>query len=89
MNYAMIENGVVANIIWLSPSNAADFPEAIALHDRTVAMGDSYTEGVFLRNGAPVLTDTERLTQANQEIAALDAALLDAAYENIIGGMGV
>lgn len=87
MNYAVIENGVVTNIIWLSPANAADFPGVIPLEGRPVAMGDSYSGGVFTRNGAPVLTDSQRLTQANQEIAALDAALLDAEYESILGGL--
>ena len=28
MNYALIENGVVTNLIWLYPANAADFPWA-------------------------------------------------------------
>ena len=28
MNYALIENGVVTNLIWLYPANAAEFPGA-------------------------------------------------------------
>ena len=31
MNYAWIENGVVTNLIYLLPSNAAEFPHAVPL----------------------------------------------------------
>ena len=31
MNYALIENGIVANIIWLYPANAGDFPSAVPI----------------------------------------------------------
>ena len=68
MNYALIENGVVSNIIALRSSNAADFPGAVALGDRPVGIGDSYQDGKFYRDGAEVLT-------AAEEIAAMRAAL--------------
>ena len=87
MNYALIENGIVTNVIRLSPGNAADFPGAVPLLDRPVAMGDAYDGTDFTRNGETVLTKNERLAQANEEIAALDEALLNAEYENIIGGL--
>ena len=29
MNYALIENGVVPNLIWLYSGNEADFPSAV------------------------------------------------------------
>lgn len=31
MNYALIENGIVTNIIWLLPTNADDFPDAVPM----------------------------------------------------------
>ena len=68
MRYAWIENGVVTNIIVLNDRNAEDFPEAVKLGDRPVAIGDTYTDGKFFRNGAEVLTLAE-------ENAALMAAL--------------
>ena len=68
MNYALIENGVVSNIIALRSSNAADFPGAVALYDRPAGIGDSYQDGKFYRDGAEVLT-------AAEEIAAMRAAL--------------
>lgn len=68
MRYAWIENGVVTNTIVLNDRNAGDFPRAVKLGDRPVAISDSYADGKFYRNGAEVLTLAE-------ENAALMAAL--------------
>lgn len=73
MNYALIQNGIVTNIIWLYPGNASDFPNAVPTNDIPVAIGDTYTDGVFYRNGERVLTELE------QAIAEADAA--EAAYQ--------
>lgn len=54
MNYALIENGVVTNIIWLSPNNAKDFPNAVYYGDIPVGVGDSYIDGKFYRDGKEV-----------------------------------
>ena len=54
MIYAIIENGVVANIV------VGPLPDAIAgvaIGDYPVAIGDSYLDGVFLRDGTPVLPE--------------------------------
>ena len=60
MNYALIlPEGVVENIIWLSPANKDDFPNAVCVEDRPVAIGDNYASGVFTREGEPVLTAVE------------------------------
>mgnify|MGYP004513939403 FL=1 len=67
MNYAIIENGVVGNVIVLRPANAGEFPGAVALHDRPVGIGDSYQDGKFYRDGEEVLT-------AAEEIAAMQTA---------------
>lgn len=91
MNYALIEDGIVTNIIWLYPANASDFPNAVPMGDVPVSIGDTYVDGVFYRDGERVLTYSESLAQIIEEqeatIAELDAALLDAAYENIVGGL--
>ena len=81
MHYAWIENGVVTNIIWLYEGNAHEFPNAVKLSDVPAQIGDTYTDGVFYRNGEPVLTALE---QANATIAALDAEVIDLTYQNII-----
>lgn len=62
MNYALVgEDGAVENIIWLNDANAGDFQSAVCVADRPVAIGDHYTDGVFTRDGEPVLTFSELL----------------------------
>lgn len=57
--YALVENDIVTNIISLDSKNASDFPNAIKTADRPVAIGDTYTDGKFYRNGNEVLTPLE------------------------------
>lgn len=59
MNYALIEDGVVANIIWLYPATEGDFPNAVRCADIPVAIGDTYADGVFYRDGERVLSAAE------------------------------
>ena len=66
MRHALIDNGAVVNVIELRPGVA--WPGAVALQDRPVGIGDSYTDGKFFRDGKEVLTTDE-------ENALLRAAL--------------
>ena len=76
MNYALIDNGIVTNIIWLSARNAGDFPGAVTCGERPVMIGDTYTDGMFYRGGEKVLNGTERqLVEAQSTIAQYEAAL--------------
>lgn len=59
MNYALIENGIVTNIIWLYETNADEFPSAVKLGERQVEIGDTYEDGKFYRDGVEVLTAEE------------------------------
>lgn len=72
MNYALVENGIVTNIIWLNERNAGEWPGAVRLYDRMVEVGDTYEDGRFFRDGTEVLTAAEA---AQQEAAAYAAAL--------------
>lgn len=74
MNYALVEDGIVTNIIWLHPGNANDFPNAVAMGDLPVAMGDTYDGEYFYRDGERVLTVLEA---AQAEIADMQAALAE------------
>lgn len=40
MNYALVENGIVTNIIWLNERNEAEWPNAVRLYDRMVEVGE-------------------------------------------------
>lgn len=72
MNYALIENGVVTNIIWLYETNSDEFPNAVSLGERQVEIGDTYEDGKFFRDGAEVLTTQEAaLTEYAAALAVL------------------
>lgn len=68
MNYALIENGVVTNLIWLYPANAAEFPGAVPLGDVPAAIGDTWDGAHFWRNGERVLTPAERAAAEAQDM---------------------
>lgn len=72
MNYALIENGTVVNIIWLNERNEAEWPNAVRLGERMVEVGDTYDGEKFYRDGVEVLTPLE---QAQIEIDTYKAAL--------------
>lgn len=73
MNYVLIsEAGQVTNIIWLCSANRNDFPNAICVANRPVAIGDTYQDGVFLREGEPVLTYPEMIAALNERILELE-----------------
>ena len=72
MNYALVENGVVTNIIWLNERNAAEWPNAVRLGERMVEVGDTYDGEKFWRGGTEVLTAAEA---AQMEAAQYAAAL--------------
>lgn len=78
MRYALIDNGIVTNVIALNDRNASDFPTAVKLGDRPVGIGDTYTDGKFYRDGVEVLTPME---QAQAEIDAYKAALNELGVE--------
>lgn len=68
MNYALIENGVVTNIIWLYPANAGDFPNAVPMNDYPVAIGDTWDGEFFYRNGEKVISNAEQAQKAAELI---------------------
>jgi len=70
MIYAIIENGLVVNLIVLNPDNAAEFPNAVPAGDLPLLMGDAYADGVFTRDGEQILSELQQLWayyQAMQE----------------------
>ena len=72
MNYAIVENGIVTNIIVLYPNNAKDFQTAVPCGDVPVAIGDTYDGHDFYREGVRVLSPVE---QARKDAEDMQAAL--------------
>lgn len=59
MTHAVIQDGVVTNLIWLFSANAEDFPDAVPVNGLPVCIWDSYEDGVFYRNGQKLLSVME------------------------------
>ena len=57
--FALIEDGVVVNIISMYAKNLSDFPNAVLATDRPVSIRDQYADGVFMRDGVALLTYEE------------------------------
>ena len=72
MNYAILESGVVVNVIVGPLPNGMN---GVPTFDRPVAIGDTFDNGVFRRNGEPVLTDAERIAALEQQILVLQEQL--------------
>lgn len=63
---ALIENSTVTNMLWCSASE----PETDALinpADRPVAIGDTYSNGKFYRDGVEILAPLEEALKKNAE----------------------
>lgn len=71
MRYAIVTGGAVTNVIALREINAGDFPGAVALHDRPVGIGDTYSESKFWRDGKEVLTAQEEIEQYKAALQTL------------------
>lgn len=86
MRYAIIQDGIVVNIIWLDPGNAGDFPAVVPIGDTCAGIGDAYADGAFWRSGERLLTPMET---AEETIAELDAAVLELEYQNALLALGL
>ena len=73
-NFAIVEDGVVTNVLWGMVYNADEFPGAVQVDDLAVEAGDTYVDGVFYHGGEPVRTQ-----------AALRAELQEA-LDILLGG---
>lgn len=60
MRYALVEDGIVSNIIWLYSGNDYEFPNAIHIGELPVSAGDKYINGSFYHDGERLLTPSEK-----------------------------
>lgn len=77
--YALVENGVVTNVMVLYPPSAAEFEGSVPCGDLPVAIGDTYDGEHFYRAGERVLTALE---QARKDAEDMQAALELLGVEN-------
>ena len=75
MNYAVVEEGLVSNVIWLNDSNADEFPTAVPLGDGPAGIGDTYDGAHFYRDGERVRTLLEQAQAQAQDMRAALALL--------------
>ena len=75
MNYALIENGIVTNLIWLHPMNASEF-SAVPINDLPIQIGDVYEDKKFYRNGKEITKEIEQRYTLDEaaEIIAKEAS---------------
>lgn len=71
MTYAIINNGIVENIIVLNAKAASAFPNAVPCGDYPVAIGDTYENGIFYRDGEPLKTIYENIAEMNEALSIL------------------
>ena len=77
MRYAVIKDGEVKNIISLAQTNAEDFPNAVAIRDYPVTIGDKYDGDSFYRDGERISSLDEQLAVANAKYEAMLAEMED------------
>ena len=70
-NFAIIENGVVSNVLWGMVYNSDEWPNAIQVNDLAVQIGDSYENGKFYRNGEEVLSRAEEEADMREALSIL------------------
>ena len=86
MNYALIKDGTVINLIYLHPMNADDFPNAVSIDDVPVRIGDTYDGERFLRDNKVVLpltaiTDERIAAIKDQAVAEIEEAVINGTDE--------
>lgn len=64
MTYAKIVNDTVVNLIEIRQVNAHEFPDCVPTNGIPAEIGDTYTDGVFYRNGERVQTAAELAAEA-------------------------
>lgn len=84
---AVVDDGVVSNIIWCSDSEP-ETDTIINPADRPVAIGDTYSAGKFYRGGVEVLTPLEDAQEQLESLTAQNAEY-EAALAEIETALGV
>lgn len=78
-NMALLENGLVTNILWCSDQEP-ETDTLINCGELPVGIGDSYQDGAFYRDGEKILTAYELLEKQNAELVDAMAAMVEDVY---------
>lgn len=77
--YALVENGVVTNVMVLYPPNAAEFEGAVPCGELPVAVGDTYDGEHFYRGGekldSPLAVAQQEAQTLKEDIPMLKAQI--------------
>lgn len=73
-NMARIKDGIVINVEWCS-DNALETDILKDMDDRTVVIGDTYSDGNFYHDGKRILTSLETLVEYEHALVEIEAAL--------------
>lgn len=83
MNYAIIDDGIVVNIIYIHPNNVHEFESAVPVNDYFARIGDTYSDGKFYRDGVEVLTMTTIEKESNF-MRGYDKAIQDLIEQGVL-----
>lgn len=78
-NMALLENGLVANILWCSDLES-ETDGMVAYGEIPVKVGDTYSAGKFFRDGQEVLSEKDRLRVQNEELIETMAQMVEDIY---------
>lgn len=87
-NMALLENGVVTNLLWCSDSEP-ETEKLIDYGELGVAIGDSYQEGKFYRNGQEIISEAEALQIQNSQLLDTIVHMVDEVYQSDIETLGI
>lgn len=89
MDYAIVENGTVTNVVVLTQKDLSFFPNAVLIPEGTLTgIGDQYKDGKFYRDGEEITSqpwqeqELQRLNnlliETQQTITDQDLAMIEA-----------
>lgn len=88
-NMAYIINGVVENILWCSDKEPESSVKKLT-YNLPVAVGDTYKDGVYYRDGKEVLTEREEyLLSENEYLLNTIANTVEETYASDMEMMGI
>lgn len=71
-NFAIVEDGIVTNIVWgMIYNTKEEVPNAVQVDDRAVEIGDEYRDGKFYHDGEEVKTISEKMADMKAALEVL------------------